>query len=235
MTVVRKRSAAAADARESAAYTLAEAARYLRLPAATLRSWVLGRDYPTADGGGRFPPLIQPASREPPLLSFWNLIEAHMLRSLRMEHGVSVKALRSALHYAETRLGIDRLLLRPELRTSGGEVFLERYGELIELSASGQLAMRRVFAEHLKRIEWDPTRFPVRLYPFLSAGAPIEDRSIAIDPRIAFGRPVVLRKGITTSAIVERIDAGEAIDDIASDYDLGPTEIEQAVVYERAA
>jgi cytochrome c oxidase subunit 2 len=40
----------AADNRDVAAYTLAEAARYLRLPPATLRSWVLGREYPTADG-----------------------------------------------------------------------------------------------------------------------------------------------------------------------------------------
>jgi hypothetical protein len=36
----------AASERDTAAYTLAEAARYLRLQAATLRSWVLGREYP---------------------------------------------------------------------------------------------------------------------------------------------------------------------------------------------
>ncbi len=79
------------------------------------------------------------------------------------------------------------------------------------------------------------SRFPVRLYPFLSAVAPSEARPIVIDPRIAFGRPVVQRKGISTSAIAERIDAGESVDDIASDYELGPSEIEQAIVYERAA
>jgi hypothetical protein len=93
----------AASERDAAAYTLAEAARYLRLPAATLRSWVLGRKYPTAEGGGAFPPLVRPASKRPPLLSFPNLIEAHVLRSLRTEHGVPVKALRSALAYAEKR------------------------------------------------------------------------------------------------------------------------------------
>jgi uncharacterized protein (DUF433 family) len=231
---VSHRKAAAGD-RDFAAYTLAEAARYLRLPAATLRSWVLGRQYPTADGSGHFPPLMRPASRQPPLFSFSNLIEAHVLRSLRTEHGVPVKALRGALAYAERALGIDRLLLRPELCTDAGKVFLNRYGELIELSASGQLAMHRLFAEHLKRVEWDSSRFPVRLYPFLSAVAPSEARPIVIDPRIAFGRPVVQRKGISTSAIAERIDAGESVDDIASDYELGPSEIEQAIVYERAA
>ena len=77
--------------RDSAAYTPAEAARYLRLPVAKLRSWVLGRQYPTAEGSGQFPPLIRPASQQLPLLSFANLVEAHVLRSLRTEHGVPVE------------------------------------------------------------------------------------------------------------------------------------------------
>jgi uncharacterized protein (DUF433 family) len=229
------KTAAATDNRNLPAYTLSEAARYARLPAATLRSWVLGRAYPTAGGGRQFSPLIRPASRRPPLLSFSNLIEAHVLRSLRTEHGVSVKEVRAALDYAEKRLGIDRLLLRQELRMEKGKVFLDRYGELIELSASGQLAMRRLLEEHLKRVEWDSSRFPVRLYPFLLSDALIGERPIAIDPRIAFGRPVVVRKGISTASIAERIDAGESVGHVAGDYELGPLEIEQAIVYERAA
>jgi len=35
--------------------------------------------------------------------------------------------------------GIERLLLRPELCSEAGQVFLDRYGELIDLSASGEL------------------------------------------------------------------------------------------------
>ena len=197
----------------------------------------MGAGSPVSDGRGQWPiPAIDwPASRRPPLLSFSNLIEAHVLRSLRTDHGVPVKALRSALAYAEKTLGIGRLLLRPELRADAGKVFLGRYGELIELTASGQLAMRRLFDGHLKRVDWDLSDFPVRLYPFLWTTAPTEERSIVIDLRIAFGRPVVLRKGISTLAIVERVDAGEPVEDIATDYELGPSEIEQAIVYERAA
>lgn len=146
-----------------------------------------------------------------------------------------MKALRDALAYAERTLGIDRLLLRPELRTDAGKVFLDRYGELIELTASGQLAMRKLFLDHLNRVEYDATRFPARLYPFLSAVTPDEDRPIVIDPLIAFGRPVVERKAISTSAIVERVDAGESVDHVAADYDLRPSEVEQAIIYERAA
>ena len=89
--------------------------------------------------------------------------------------------------------------------------------------------------EHLKRVEWDSSRYPVRLYPFLFAGAVTEDRPIVIDARIAFGRPVVARKGISTWAIAERLDAGELVQDVAADYDLDPFEVEHAAIYERAA
>jgi uncharacterized protein (DUF433 family) len=80
----------------------------------------------------------------------------------------------------------------------------------------------------------DQWKFPVRLYPFVSAETPSE-RPIAIDPNIAFGRPVVLRRGISTGATAERIDVGETVADLAEDYDLSQAEIEQAVLYERAA
>lgn len=222
------------DPRDTAAYTLTEAARYLKVPAATLRSWVVGR-HPKNEGVAQFRPLIRPPSTQPALLSFWNLIEAHVLRALRTEHGISIADLRGALRYAQRHLAVERLLLDKRLRTEAGELFLERYGDLINLSASGQLAMRKVFEEHLKRIEWGDLPFPIRLYPFVSSSADTPDRPIAIDPEIAFGRPIVVRAGITTQAIVDRIDAGETIEEVASDYGLGREDIEQAVFYERAA
>jgi uncharacterized protein (DUF433 family) len=228
-------STRAPDIRNQPAYGPAEAARYLRLPAATLRTWLVGRDYPKGGTQATFHPLIRPAQRQPLQVSFFNLIEAHVLRALRTEHGVAIAELRKAIAYAEKKLAIDRLLLRPELRTHAGEVFLDRYVELINLSASGQLALRKVFEEHLKRVEWDEWKFPVRLYPYLDAGQRNAERPIAIDPQVAFGRPVVLRAGISTAAIADRIDAGESVQALAEDYDLTREEIEQAVLYSCAA
>lgn len=54
---------AARDIRHRPAYGPAEAARYVRLPVATLRTWLVGRDYPKAGATATFQPLIQPASR----------------------------------------------------------------------------------------------------------------------------------------------------------------------------
>lgn len=222
------------DLRDQPAYTLSDAARYLKLPSATLRSWVIGRQYPAAGRTAHFSPLIQPANKAPIQLSFYNLIESHVLRSLRTEHGVAIKEVRVAVRYAESNLGIERLLLSNDLRTHAGEVFLEKYGELLNLSASGQLAMRRLLTEHLKRVEWDGRKFPIRLYPFTPADVSPE-RPIAIDPRIAFGRPVVIRARVSTTTIAERLDAGESVGDLADDYGLSQAEIEEAVLYERAA
>lgn len=228
-------ASSASDLRNEPAYGPAEAARYLRLPAATLRSWLVGRAYPRAGAQATFQPFIKPARRLPLQLSFFNLIEVHVLRALRTEHGVAIAALRKAIAYAEKTLQIDRLLLRPELRTHAGKVFLDRYVELIDLSASGQLALRKVFEDHLKRVEWDEWKFPVRLYPYVGTDHFAGERAVAIDPRLAFGRPVVMRAGVSTAAIADRIDAGESVDALAEDYDLTPDEVEQAVLYCHAA
>jgi uncharacterized protein (DUF433 family) len=228
------RSAARHDSRESPAYPLGEAARYVKVPPATLRAWTVGRPYATSTGARRFPPLIRPAGTQPTVLSFHNLIEAHVLRALRTEHGVSIKAVRQALDLAERQLGIQRLFLRPELRSTAGQLFLDRYGELTNLSASGQLAMRHVLHAHLLRVSWDGSHSPIRLHPFVT-GEGSTTMPIAIDPRIAFGRPVLATTGVSTAAIVDRIDAGETPEDVARDYDLTQADVEQEVLYERAA
>jgi uncharacterized protein (DUF433 family) len=176
------------------------------------------------------------AQRRPPALSFSNLVEAHVLRSLRMEHGIDLPAVRKALSHAERKLGIAHLLRHEELRAAGKDVFLARYGELINLSASGRLAMRTVFDAHLKRVEWGPPLdSSVRLYPFLVSEGAADAKPIIIDPQISFGRPVVSEAFVSTRSIVDRIDAGEAVVDIARDYGLTPEAIREAVLYERAA
>lgn len=235
MAPVTRRHPATIDARNQPAYTLAEAARYLKLPEGTLRYWVQGRAGGLSGRAGGSSPLIHPPERQPPTLSFWNLIEAHVLRSLRMDHGVSLPALRKAIQYAQKSQGIERLLLSRELKTSAGQVFLERYGQLISLSASGQLAMQRLFQDHLKRVEWDDSKFPVRLYPFLANESPESTKPIVIQAELGFGRPIVQKVGVSTGAIADRIDAGEQVRDLADDYGLTESEIVEAVLYERAA
>lgn len=221
--------------RDRPAYPLAEAARYVKVAPATLRSWILGRNYATQQGGRHWAPLIKPADRTRVLLSFNNLVEAHVLRSLRGAHAARVPQIRAAINYAARELDIDRVLLSRELSTSAGDLFLTHLGELINLSRSGQLAMRKVLEGHLRRVERDLAGMPLRLLPFLSADDGGTAGLIAIDPAIGFGRPILQSRGIATSTIVARIDAGETVASVASDYGVTVDEVTEAVVYERAA
>ena len=223
------------DPRDLPLYNVGEAAAYLRLSRATLNSWVIGRTYPKKGSRGYFRPLIQLPSRSDRRLSFYNLIEAHVLRALRTKHSVALKTVRNAVDYAESELGIERLLISPELRTAGGDLFLEKYGQLIDLSRSGQLAMKKLLENYLRRIEWDSAELPARFYPFLADEAMDGPRRIVIDPTLSFGRPVLARHGITVAALAERINAGETVDFVADDYGLEISEIQEALIYELAA
>ena len=223
------------DPRELPAYTVAEAARYVDVPAATLRSWFSGRTYPRVDGVGSFEPVLSPADRGTGHLSFRNLVEAHVLRALRTRHGIRLKTVRQALKTAGERLGIADLLYRNRaLLVADRSLFLEYYGELLHLDLSEQIAMRRVLEAFLARVDWDDRDLPIRLYPFLR-GTESAGRAIVIDPQVSFGRPILADSGISTSALVHRIDAGEGIEAVARDYDITPGDVEAAILFEKAA
>src|SRR4051794_35492953 len=187
-------------------YTIAQAARYVGLSPTTLRNWVRGRSYSRAGESVRSEPLIKAEE----LLSFSNLMEAHILRALRVEEDVSMARFRIARAVAEKECQIERLLLSPQLLTTGGEILLEEYGKLINLGRSGQLALRHVFEAYLKRVDWS-ARGPEQFFPgFVNVIAlPAEEvpRLIVINPRVSFGKPVLAsNRGIRVSAIVSRID-----------------------------
>jgi hypothetical protein len=74
------------DVREFPNYGIAEVAHYLQIPQATLRSWVVGRPYPTGAGTRFFAPLVTLPEPEHPLLSFMNVVEVHGLDAIRRQH-----------------------------------------------------------------------------------------------------------------------------------------------------
>lgn len=195
----------------------------------------MGRPYPTSSGNRYSPPLINRPVAEDPRLSFPNLVEAHVLRALRTRHEVPMAAIRTALDYAEQEFDIKRLLLRNDLRTAAGTVFIERLGQLIDLGRSGQIVLKELLDAHLKRIDRDVDGWPLRLFPVNTARGVEGPRIVAVDPKIAFGRPFISGKGVRTSTIVERLDANEAREVVAADYQLEDLEIDEAILYEKTA
>ena len=220
------------DPREMLAYGISEVAHYLQIPPSTLRSWVKGRNYPTEAGPGFFEPLIalpEYATEGPPGLSFMNVIEAHVLDALRREHRIAMHKVREALTYVEQRFPSKHPLADQKFETDGIDLFVDRYGQLINLTQQGQLAMRSILRAYLSRLERDAAGVPIKLYLFTRTRSADEPKVIAMDPYVSFGRPVLEGTGITTTIIAERYKAGESIEELARDYECPPPAIQEAI------
>ena len=98
------------DVRELPAYGVAEAAHYLLVPRATLRSWLAGMSYGKGSDRRRFRPVIQPAATSPVALSFINLIEAHVLAAIRRKHRVDMPGDRPRGQLRARRVDGDQLI-----------------------------------------------------------------------------------------------------------------------------
>lgn len=210
-------------------YGITEAAHYLRIPIATLRSCVLGRYYPIESGKQFFQPIISIPDKKPPLLSFINLVEIHVLDAIRRQHSVALKNVRKALNYLQERFPSKHPLADQTFETDGLNLFVQKYGHLINISQDGQLAMKNLLEAHLHRIERGPSGIPIRLYPFTRKREFDEPKAVVIDPYVSFGRPVLAGTGIATAVIAERYKAGESVDELADDYDRKRLEIEEAI------
>ncbi len=187
------------DPREMPAYGIAEVAHYLQIPPSTLRSWVKGRLYPTEAGHQFFEPLIAlPDATEAgsSLLSFINVVEVHVLDALRREHRIAMYKVREALIYVEQLFPSKHPLADQKFETDGIDLFIEKYGQLINITQQGQLAMRNILRAYLSRIVRDAAGVPVKLYLFTRKRYLDEPRVIAMDPHVSFGRPVIEGTGI---------------------------------------
>lgn len=216
------------DPRALPNHSISEAAGYLRMPPSTLRAWLLGM--------GTFKPILLVARRTPPALSFFNLVEAHVLNSIREYH--RLPDIRKALRYVENELRVERPLAHKVFETDGVSLFVEHLGKLLNVSQEGQVAMSEALGAHLCRLDFDAAGLAERLYPFTRAGAHgglklDGPRAVVFDPRVQFGRLVVAGTGIPTAVLADRFDAGDLSDDLAADYGLDRRVIEEAVRCER--
>jgi uncharacterized protein (DUF433 family) len=210
------------DLREFPRYSVSEAAFYIRVPATTLHAWTRGQDYRTRQGvHRRFEPLIELADPQNKFLSFYNLVEAHMLRSTT-EHGVPLKNVRKALEYIRETLPGKHPLLMHDFEVSGKEVFIQHLGNTVNATRHGQLAMRKILDKYLQRIVRDAHGLPLKVFP-------INSKRLVIDPRFSSGKPIVKGRGIVASVLWGRSKTGEDIPEIARDYGLTTLEVKEAI------
>lgn len=217
------------DPRDIPSYSAGDAARYLNIPASTIRSWAVGYRYKVTDGHKNFEPVITTKNKKPLRLTFINLIEIHVLRAIRQHHQIDLAKVRTALDYIDEQFQIPHPLAHQAFFTDGIDLFVDCYGELINASSQRQVILKDAMKAHLERIEPDDQGLAIRLFPFTRNEEQNNPRFVVIDPRIAFGRMVIADTGIPTDIVVERFFAGDSYLQLAHDYNCDIEKIEEAI------
>lgn len=198
-------------------YTPADISRYAHVPSATLRTW-------TGSGGRR--QVLRPAGSGVAPFSFINLIEAHVLAALRKRHDVPMQRVRKAIRWMREHFGKRHPLAEVDIEAFGREIFVDHMGMKVAATAGGQSVIPEIMRLYLQRVERDAAG-PVRFYPLTTwQGCP---KRIVMDPCVEFGRPVISGTRIETVMLFDRYSGGESLGDLAADYGLDLTAVEEAL------
>jgi uncharacterized protein (DUF433 family) len=216
---------------ERAVFTLREAATYLGLPASTLHAW--------ARPAGDMTPIITcfPARGREATVPFIGFAEAYVLSVFRRA-GVPMQRIRPAVEVLSSGIGVEHALASKRLYTDGAEVLYDYATSEQDEELGGLTVVRtnqRQFAEvvrdYLKRITYGEDGWASRVC--LPAYRQAE---VIVDPRRAFGMPLVVHGGARVEDLVDRFVAGDTLADIAQDFGVPEPEVEDVVrVATRAA
>lgn len=207
-------------------YPVVNAAHYLRIPVRTLQAWLTARSH-------QIKPIIQRPEKDRSELSFTNLIEAHVLRVIRTEHDIPLSKVQIALDYLSDRFGTSHPLVHRKFQTDGADLFIDQIDNLVNVSRSGQLAIREVLKQLLTRVEWNEADIAARFFPsYETTFKPESAKILTIDPAVSFGRPTITGTGIPIHVVTELYDAGDSIEDIAEDYGCSSEQIEAAILFD---
>lgn len=230
-------------------FTPLDVARYLRAPVwvvlAMLRRW----GPPHLEEffhwfGQRFPPfgLADGISGQPELderLSFRRFADLYVRHFAAQslvelgQRGPREEGRANALGEAAWRALVDRapgpVIFGPACPEEGVAPLLRSYGD--RLNEEERRWLEKRFLLCLGRVEMEEGA-PCRLYPFSRAPAEGSPRTIVMDPRIRFGRPTVTGRGTPTDVLFERHQAGDSLADLANDYGLEASQLEEVIRFE---
>jgi uncharacterized protein (DUF433 family) len=203
-------------------FTLHESATYLGLPDSTLRAWAR-----PADGD----PLVTcfPRHGRSATVPFVGFAETYVLSALRRA-GVSMQRIRPAVARLQEEIGLEHALASRRVFTDGAEVIFD-YAESVDDEAmqlavvrTGQQHFEQVIREYLKPITYGGDGWAAQLQ------LPAYTRAtVIVDPRQAFGQPLVVSGNARVEDLVGRFQAGETVAEISDDFGVDPVEVEDVI------
>jgi uncharacterized protein (DUF433 family) len=213
------------DARTTrAVFTLRETAGYLGIPNSTVHKW--------ARANGNHEALITcfPTSGLQATVPFIGFAEAYVLSTFR-KAGVPLQRIRPAVETLSKTIGLEHALASKRLYTDGAEILFDYANErgdneLLELVVvrTGQHQFSELVREYLKRITYGSDGWASRVR------LPVYERAeVVVDPKIAFGLPLVVHGGARVEDLIDRFNAGDSIADIADDFGVPNEEVEDVV------
>ena len=211
------------------AYRYAEAARLAQTTPQTISRWLRGAATP----GRRMRPVLP--ARAPGLLSYLQLIEVAFVADFR-RLGVPLDNLRRAHAYLRKAFAVEFPFAQLEVKTDGASVlveYIEHEGgqalrRLVAADRGGQLAWPELIQARFEQLDYEGHR-AVRWYP---RGRSVP---IVVDPRIAFGAPLVERAGVATWVLRERYEAGESLSDLEAEFGVTREQLAAALAFEGLA
>ncbi len=225
------------DRFSSPLHTVAEAARYLDVPASTLASWAkgyrrAGQGRPEVTGS----PVVTTvkSSGRGPVIPFVGLAEGLVLTAMRRA-GVPLQRIRPALARLDEELGLQHALASGRLYTDGAEVLYDygasgedeeaaRAARELVVMRSDQRVFNEVVEAYLRRLEFADDGYVqlIRLPAY-------EVAEVVVDPDRGFGQPIFARGGARLEDALALFRAGEHLDVVAEEYGVPHVELEDAV------
>ncbi len=206
-----------------AIFTIHEASQYLHLPYSTLRRWI------DPEQGT---PLVSTLARRGhlPRLSFIGFAEAFVLTAAKRA-GVPPHRIRDGVEAVRASIGVDYALATKRLYVDKAELLVAPEGGTdlddpadLEVARTRQIQMTRTVKKQLAHISYGSDGIAATLT--LPA---FEHATVIVDPHEAFGAPIIRRTGTRLRDIVSLWKAHEDVRDIAYDFDLTVTEVEDVV------
>jgi uncharacterized protein (DUF433 family) len=168
-------------------------------------------------------------------MSFMNLVECHMLSSMRKNYNLRLPKVRKALRTLAEMYPSPHPLIDRELETDSIDVFVREHGnELLNLNKPQQRSFKEMINVYLQRIERTEHGL-LNFFPFVEKASASEPKFIVINPGVSFGRPVISGTGIPTAVIASRFHARDSVYELAKEYGRTDTEIEEAIRWESRA
>jgi uncharacterized protein (DUF433 family) len=199
-----------------------EAAEHLQIPERTMHRWLHAKA-----AGHPLVHSIKPERRGWPSVPFVALVEAYVLRALR-GFRLSSPKIQAAAAEIRNQFGNPYALATRRIATDGVDVFIH-YLDSDEIARAGdrQMPIRQVIDDYLQYIVWDekdefPTRLRLRRYDPAVA-------EVVIDPRFAWGAPIIEPAKVTVDTVLGMWRAGETPDVVADEYGLSVEQV-QAII-----